>query len=136
LPKFHFSQSFTGKKKKKADAAAAEGKAAGGHERRLSVAEKSVEQNVTLDDFVLLTTVGQGSFGKVIQVRKKDTGEILAMKILKKDHVIKRKQLEHTMAERKILEEIEHPYIVSLRFAFQTTQKLYMVFGKHYPFTT
>lgn len=93
--------------------------------RRMSVAEK---HNVTLDDFVLLTTVGQGSFGKVIQVRKKDTGEILAMKILKKDHVIKRKQLEHTMAERRILEEIQHPFIVSLRFAFQTSQKLYMVF--------
>ena len=32
------------------------------------------------------------------------------------------------MAERRILEGIDHPFIVSLRFAFQTTQKLYMVF--------
>ena len=50
------------------------------------------------------------------------------MKILNKAHVIKRKQYEHTMAERNILQEIDHPFIVSLRFAFQTTQKLYMVF--------
>jgi len=88
----------------------------------------STKKKVGLDDFVLLKTVGKGSFGKVIQVRKKDTGKIYAMKILKKEQVIKRKQFEHTMAERRILEDVDHPFIVSLRFAFQTTSKLYMVF--------
>ena len=51
------------------------------------------------------------------------------MKILKKEMVIKRKQFEHTLSERRILETLTHPYIVSLRFAFQTEHKLYMVFG-------
>lgn len=92
------------------------------------LAETERKKKVSLDDFVLLKTVGKGSFGKVIQVRKKDTGKIYAMKVLKKDQVIKRKQYEHTMAERRILEEIDHPFIVSLRFAFQTPSKLYMVF--------
>jgi len=92
------------------------------------LAETEQKRKVSLDDFVLLKTVGKGSFGKVIQVRKKDTGRIYAMKVLKKDQVIKRKQYEHTMAERRILEEIDHPFIVSLRFAFQTPSKLYMVF--------
>ena len=50
------------------------------------------------------------------------------MKVLKKEQVIKRKQFEHTMAERRILQDIDHPFIVSLRFAFQTSQKLFMVF--------
>jgi len=68
--------------------------------------------------------VGKGSFGKVIQVRKKDSGQIYAMKVLKKAQVIRRKQYEHTMTERHILEEIVHPFIVSLHFAFQTSQKL------------
>jgi len=89
---------------------------------------ESKKARVGLDDFVLMKTVGKGSFGKVIQVRKKDTGKIYAMKVLKKDQVIKRKQFEHTMAERRILEEIDHPFIVSLRFAFQTSSKLYMIF--------
>lgn len=92
------------------------------------LAETERKKKVSLDDFVLLKTVGKGSFGKVIQVRKKDSGKIYAMKVLKKDQVIKRKQYEHTMAERRILEEIDHPFIVSLRFAFQTPSKLYMVF--------
>ena len=78
---------------------AASGKKAG---RPSVVASKKV----TLEDFVLLTTVGKGSFGKVIQVRKKDSGKIYAMKVLKKAQVIRRKQYEHTMTERRILEEV------------------------------
>ena len=64
------------------------------------------QKKVSLEDFVLLTTVGKGSFGKVIQVRKKDSGQIYAMKVLKKAQVIRRKQYEHTMTERHILEEV------------------------------
>lgn len=92
------------------------------------ITANSMKKGVCLDDFSLVQTVGKGSFGRVIQVRKKDTGKIYAMKVLKKEQVIKRKQFEHTMAERRILEDIDHPFIVSLRFAFQTTQKLFMVF--------
>jgi serine/threonine protein kinase len=81
-----------------------------------------------LDDFELLKTVGKGSFGKVVQVRHTGDGRIYAMKILKKEMVLKRKQFEHTLSERRILENIDHSFIVSLRFAFQTEHKLYMVF--------
>ena len=105
-----------------------------------------------LEDFELLKTVGKGSFGKVVQVRmgaggqgdtsperldslspqvrKKDDGKIYAMKILKKEMILKRKQYEHTLSERRVLENIDHPFIVSLRFAFQSEHKLYMVFGE------
>lgn len=54
--------------------------------------------------------------------------EILyAMKILRKDILEKKKQVDHTKAERYILEYIEHPFILQLHFAFQTPEKLYMV---------
>jgi hypothetical protein len=39
------------------------------------------KQKVTKEDFELLTVVGKGSFGKVMQVRKKDDGKIYAMKV-------------------------------------------------------
>lgn len=71
----------------------------------------------------MLQTVGRGSFGKVIMVRNKEDQRIYAMKALKKEHVLKRKQYEHTVSERRILENIDHPFIVSLRFAFQTEHK-------------
>ena len=40
------------------------------------------------EDFENIKVVGRGSFGKVYMVRKKDTGELFAMKILRKDELI------------------------------------------------
>lgn len=60
-------------------------------------------------------------------MKKKDTGVVYAMKVLKKQHLVQRKQVQHTQTERRVLETIDHPFIVSLRFAFQTDDKLYMV---------
>lgn len=82
---------------------------------------------VSVDDFEPIATIGKGSFAKVLQVRKKNTGEIFAMKILLKSTIIARNQVEHTRAERSILQHIKHPYIVSLKYAFQTEDKLYLV---------
>jgi serine/threonine protein kinase len=86
-----------------------------------------LNQSISMDDFELLTVVGKGSFGKVIQVRKRDDGKIYAMKILKKQQLVARKQVQHTQTERKVLAQINHPFVVSLRYAFQTQTKLYMV---------
>ncbi|KYQ91663.1 protein kinase 2 [Tieghemostelium lacteum] len=85
------------------------------------------KQTVTKDDFELLTVIGKGSFGKVMQVKKRDDGKIYAMKVLRKDAIIARKQVNHTKSEKTILQAISHPFIVNLHFAFQTRDKLYMV---------
>lgn len=58
---------------------------------------------------------------------KKDTGEVFAMKTLKKDVILKLGQRMNTLAERAILEKIRHPFIVHLHYAFQTDEKLYFV---------
>jgi len=85
------------------------------------------KEKVTKEDFELLNVIGKGSFGKVMQVRKKDNGKIYAMKVLRKEAIIARKQVIHTKAEKSILQKIQHPFIVALNYAFQTEDKLYMV---------
>eukprot|EP00164_Ancoracysta_twista_P004427 GFYU01005975.1.p1 GENE.GFYU01005975.1~~GFYU01005975.1.p1 ORF type:complete len:352 (+),score=116.26 GFYU01005975.1:202-1257(+) len=84
-------------------------------------------KKMAINDFDLLKVVGKGSFGKVMQVRMKDSGQIYAMKVLRKDAIIARNQVEHTKAERNILEAIQHPFIVNLHYAFQTEDKLYLI---------
>lgn len=84
-------------------------------------------QTISIDDFELLRVVGKGTYGRVLLVRKRDTQELLAMKILKKRFIHEKNQVEHTLAERNILEKISHPYIVKLRYAFQSAEKLYFV---------
>ena len=84
-------------------------------------------EKVRLEDFELLKVLGRGSFGKVMLVRYRSDGRKYAMKILKKKAIIARNQVEHTKAERKILESLQHPFLMTLRFAFQSSEKLYFV---------
>jgi serine/threonine protein kinase len=69
------------------------------------------------------------SFGKVFLVRpiRAPQSEVYAMKVLRKSEVVKRHQVEHTLTERYILATVRHPFILCLRHAFQTNDKLYMV---------
>ncbi|KAH8900253.1 Pkinase-domain-containing protein [Thozetella sp. PMI_491] len=80
-----------------------------------------------IDDFDLLKVVGKGSFGKVMQVRKKDTNRIYALKTIRKAHIISRSEVAHTLAERSVLAQINNPFIVPLKFTFQSPEKLYFV---------
>ena len=41
--------------------------------------------------------------------------------------IVEKNQMEHAKSERDILNEIKHPFIVRLRFAFQSEGKLYLV---------
>ncbi|KAG8448390.1 hypothetical protein GDO86_015472 [Hymenochirus boettgeri] len=79
--------------------------------------------------FELLKVLGQGSFGKVFLVRKNigpDTGQLYAMKVLKKASLKVRDRVR-TKMERDILVEVNHPFIVKLHYAFQTEGKLYLI---------
>ena len=84
-------------------------------------------QSLTIDDFELITVIGKGSFGKVMQVRKRDTSRIYALKTIRKQHIVERGEITHTLAERMVLARVNSPFIVPLKFSFQSEQKLYLV---------
>ena len=82
------------------------------------------------EDFEILQLIGKGTFGQVFQVRKVDTGRIYAMKVLSKKIVVQKKEVAHTVGERNILVRTamtESPFIVGLKFSFQTPSDLYLV---------
>ncbi|XP_061575097.1 ribosomal protein S6 kinase beta-1 isoform X2 [Cololabis saira] len=88
-------------------------------------------ENIRPECFELLRVLGKGGYGKVFQVRKvvgAASGKIFAMKVLKKAMIVRNaKDTAHTKAERNILEEVKHPFIVDLIYAFQTGGKLYLI---------
>ncbi|KAG2180623.1 hypothetical protein INT44_003630 [Umbelopsis vinacea] len=90
---------------------------------------KPQQQNspIAFDHFDLLKVIGKGSFGKVYVVRKKDTNRIYAMKVIRKALIISRSEVTHTLAEKTVLAKIRNPFIVPLKFAFQSPDKLYLV---------
>lgn len=77
-------------------------------------------------DFDLLKVIGMGAFGKVLQVRNRQSNKIFAMKVISK-RLIKRKisYVDNILAERNILTKIaNHPFIVTMHASFQTREKL------------
>jgi serum/glucocorticoid-regulated kinase 2 len=62
-----------------------------------------------------------------MQVRKKDTNRVYAMKIIRKSYIVERAEVTHTLAERNVLAQIRHPFIVPLIYSFQSSEKLYLV---------
>ncbi|KAJ7961064.1 Serine/threonine-protein kinase [Quillaja saponaria] len=84
-------------------------------------------QSLNIDNFEILKVVGKGAFAKVYQVRRKGTSEIYAMKVMRKDKIVEKNHAEYMKAERDILTKIEHPFIVQLRYSFQTKYRLYLV---------
>mmetsp|Transcript_12069 Transcript_12069/g.22591 ORF Transcript_12069/g.22591 Transcript_12069/m.22591 type:complete len:706 (+) Transcript_12069:140-2257(+) len=89
--------------------------------------QKSPVSAPRLDSFKLIKVVGKGSFGKVFLVREIKTQEMFALKVLRKDNIIKRNQVEHTRTERSVLGYVNHPFIVGLKMAFQSKEKLFFV---------
>eukprot|EP00948_MAST-09A_sp_MAST-9A-sp1_P003657 g3657.t1 len=89
--------------------------------------DDGTERKLCMDHFEVMKVVGRGAFGKVLLVKKKNTGKIYAMKTLRKMEILKRKQISHTKTERQILQQVKHPFLISLKFAFQTNDKLFMV---------
>ena len=97
---------------------------------KLRIGVKYVENRskpLKIEDFDLLKVVGKGSFGKVMQVKKNDTQRIYALKTIRKAHIISRSEVAHTLAERSVLAQINNPFIVPLKFTFQSPEKLYFV---------
>uniref|UniRef100_A0A4W5MU71 non-specific serine/threonine protein kinase n=1 Tax=Hucho hucho TaxID=62062 RepID=A0A4W5MU71_9TELE len=77
-------------------------------------------ENETMNDFDYLKLLGKGTFGKVILVKEKASGTYYAMKILKKEVIIAKKQNNNDGVTLVI-------FLQSLKYSFQTKDRLCFV---------
>jgi len=81
--------------------------------------------------------LGQGSFGIVYLVEKlrtlstdiepHRTGKYYAMKILNKKQILGQNLVKYAKTERDVMTMTHHPFIVGLKYAFQTPEKLFLL---------
>ncbi|CAL8085553.1 unnamed protein product [Calicophoron daubneyi] len=86
------------------------------------------DKRAKVQDFEFIKTIGKGNFGKVFLARSRATNQVFAIKVLDKERIKLRKEVSHVMSERNVLvKSLKHPFLCSLRFSFQTANKLYFV---------
>ncbi|KXS18866.1 serine/threonine protein kinase 15 [Gonapodya prolifera JEL478] len=81
----------------------------------------------TIKDFEIIKPISRGAFGKVYLARKTTTQDLYAIKIMKKDTLMRKNMSSHILAERKVLALAKNPYVVRLFYAFQSKNFLYLV---------
>lgn len=98
-----------------------------GQESSKNLLSNPGSSELSISGFKPIKVLGRGNFGKVVLVEKQSTGELYAMKILKKKLLQELNQQEHTLTEKKILETSNCPFIAKLYHAFQSPTKLFLV---------
>uniref|UniRef100_A0A8C6MCK9 protein kinase C n=1 Tax=Nothobranchius furzeri TaxID=105023 RepID=A0A8C6MCK9_NOTFU len=84
----------------------------------------------SLKDFKCVAVLGRGHFGKVLLAEYKSTGEMFAIKALKKGDIVARDEVDSLMCEKKIFEtvnSVRHPFLVNLFACFQTQEHVCFV---------
>ena len=102
------------------------------HEEPLVPSEKIPEPEnnhfkISENDFTKIKLIGKGSYGNVFLVRYNKNNMIYAMKVYKKSDLREKNQENNTKSERNLLTQINFPFIVEVKFAFQTDSKLFLV---------
>ncbi|KAL5005475.1 hypothetical protein ScPMuIL_018931 [Solemya velum] len=80
-----------------------------------------------VNNYDVMSTLGTGTFGRVVLVRDKVTKDYYALKVLTITEVIRLKQIEHVKHEKEILSSISHPFIVNMLWAYHDSTFLYML---------
>eukprot|EP01120_Amphizonella_sp_Union-15-10_P012627 TRINITY_DN5649_c0_g1_i1.p1 TRINITY_DN5649_c0_g1~~TRINITY_DN5649_c0_g1_i1.p1 ORF type:complete len:352 (+),score=53.31 TRINITY_DN5649_c0_g1_i1:1-1056(+) len=96
-------------------------------QKKLVEEKEKIEPLAKLSHFRQLETLGTGTFGRVFLVHNKFNGEYYALKILKKEHIVRHKQIQHIKDEKNVLSDLDHPMIVKLYHTYSDSRNLYML---------
>lgn len=82
---------------------------------------------MTIKDFESIKIIGRGAYGEVRLCRWIATGELVAIKKMKKKDMIKKNEIEHIRAERSVLSKSSNKWTIDLKCSFQDDEYLYLV---------
>uniref|UniRef100_A0A803P7X4 non-specific serine/threonine protein kinase n=1 Tax=Cannabis sativa TaxID=3483 RepID=A0A803P7X4_CANSA len=87
----------------------------------------SSRDRTSIDDFEIIKPISRGAFGRVFLAKKRTTGDLFAIKVLKKADMIRKNAVESILAERDILISVRNPFVVRFFYSFTCRENLYLV---------
>ncbi|KAL2623947.1 hypothetical protein R1flu_008192 [Riccia fluitans] len=87
----------------------------------------ALKDRTTINDFEIIKPISRGAFGRVFLARKRTTGDLFAIKVLRKVDMIRKNAVESVQAERNILISARNPFVVRFFYSFTCRENLYLV---------
>ncbi|XP_042495019.1 probable serine/threonine protein kinase IRE, partial [Macadamia integrifolia] len=88
---------------------------------------QNCKDRTSIEDFEIIKPISRGAFGRVFLARKRATGDLFAIKVLKKADMIRKNAVESILAERNILISVRNPFVVRFFYSFTCRENLYLV---------
>ncbi|KAI3673154.1 hypothetical protein L6452_39270 [Arctium lappa] len=85
------------------------------------------KERTSIEDFEIIKPISRGAYGKVFLARKRTTGDLFAIKMLKKMDMLRKNDIERIVAERNILITVRNPFVVRFFYSFTSKDNLYLV---------
>lgn len=85
------------------------------------------DKKISDEDFFLMRVLGRGGFGLVTACKKGTTGTLYAMKVMNKKRIKAKKSVQLALNERACLASVDSPFVVNLKYSFQTKDDLYLI---------
>ncbi|CAN4098323.1 unnamed protein product [Withania somnifera] len=95
--------------------------------RSLRTSPVHSKDRTSIDDFEIIKPISRGAFGRVFLAKKRTTGDLFAIKVLKKADMIRKNAVESILAERDILISVRNPFVVRFFYSFTCRENLYLV---------
>eukprot|EP00887_Chlorella_sp_A99_P007617 scaffold20.g7617.t1 len=83
--------------------------------------------SMSIDDFEILKPISRGAFGRVYLARKRATGDLFAIKVMRKADLIRKNMVQSVKNERNILAMANNPFVVRFYYSFTSRDNLYIV---------
>ncbi|KAJ6671958.1 SERINE/THREONINE-PROTEIN KINASE [Salix viminalis] len=94
---------------------------------RTSPINMSSKDRTSIEDFEIIKPISRGAFGRVFLSRKRATGDLFAIKVLKKADMIRKNAVQSILEERNILITVCNPFVVRFFYSFTCRENLYLV---------
>ncbi|OQR94754.1 cGMP-dependent protein kinase [Achlya hypogyna] len=92
-----------------------------------SVLGTPVKMRFVLDELERVDTIGAGTFGHVLMVKDKASGQTFALKCMQKQNIVKTRQVPNILNEKRIIAECDHPFVLRLIETYTDRDQLYML---------
>ena len=92
--------------------------------------EENKTKLLQMQDFELLKLLRKSSSGRTLQVRKRDSGRLYALKEIRKTSIISQETEAAGMpgmVKQSVLHQVKNPFLVPLKFTFQSPEILYLI---------